>query len=354
MATIREVAALAGVSTTTVSRVLNAKGSQIPISDRTKKKVIAAAIELGYEPNYMAKGLVGCKTETIGLVMYDLAHVLHPNFSQIVHGIVSALSQSSFDLMLLPLKGKLKRRNPIPFSVASYYRQHRVDGMIIAAQEVSTKALLELHREECPFVLLGAHLPGTKLPSVRANVEQGISDLIEHLFSLGHRRIGFINGPEGFRINDEMALGYRKALCRKGLFDTALLRSSDFTSETTRKRTKELLQLHEPPTAIMAADDLMAIEIMNVITEAGLTVPGDVSVAGYADLSVSGNVTPLLTTVGIPISETGRRAALLLLEILDKNNVRQPVQVLPTELIVRESTGPVSRWEGNRVLADLS
>ncbi|MBE3577949.1 MAG: LacI family DNA-binding transcriptional regulator [Limnochordales bacterium] len=338
MPTIRDVAALAGVSITTVSRVINGKSSQIPISEATRDRILAAIQTLGYEPNVMAKGLAGRRSHAIGLVMYDLVHITHPNFSQIAHGIATALSDCSYDLMLLPIKGKLPQKSSKPVSMASYYKQRRVDGLIVAAQEASVESILELHAIGCPFVLLGTYLPGKDVPCVRVDAQGGIAQAVTHLVGLGHRRIGFINGPVGFRINDDMAVGYRQVLEPLGLYDPALLVSSDFTPKATRERAHQLLAMPDRPTAILAADDLMAAEVVQVAREVGLSVPDNLSVVGYADLPVARTLSPTLTTVRIPISESGRLAAEMLLQLLDGAKPEVACITLPAELVVRQST----------------
>lgn len=341
MVTINDVAARAGVSTATVSRVLSGKQTAIPIGQATYQRVMDAVRELGYEPNAAARALAGQKSRTIGLVMYDIMHLTHPNFSQIVHGVAQGLSHSDFDLLLLPMKSKIQTlvgRSAAPRSVGSYYRQRKVDGLIVAAQERIRENVQELETVGCPYVLLGSSIPAASAPSVRSDAAQDIYLAASYLLELGHRRVAFINGIVGGPITDSMTEGYRRALSEAGQFDPGLLVNTDFTVATTRRLTEELMAVENPPTAIMAADDVVAVEVLAWANEHGYPVPDRLSVVGYADLPVAAALG--LTTIRVAISETGRLASLLLLDMIEGRAAGARDLVLPSELVVRSTTAP--------------
>lgn len=337
MTKIDDVAHRAGVSTATVSRALRGLPA---VSAATRARVLSAAAELGYTVSPSASRLAGGRTGTVAVVVPLITRWF---FGTVVEAAEKVLHQAGYDLLLYTLGGREHVRQRL-FRTADLHK--RVDAMMLIAMPLQAADFVTVTRRVLPGVTIssGTVVPGW--PGVRIDDVTAARTAVAHLLTLGHRRIAHISGKP----TDELAhtahidrrLGYRKELLAAGIHpDPKLDVDNEFTLSGGTRATEELLRRGEPPTAIFAACDEMAMGAMAALRVAGLRVPEDVSVIGVDDHDLAAVVG--LTTVAQPAAEQGRVAAGMLLDQLcgafpDDRDL-DPV-ILPTRLVVRESTGP--------------
>lgn len=325
--TILDVAARARVSPATVSRVLT--GSPHAVSEQTRRRVLGAAGDLGYLRNMIARSLLKRETSAVGVLIPDVSN---PYYAVIVRGIEDAASQTGRAVILCNTDRRLDKQ-------ISYLRtllERRVDGLIITGGTLPKQDLGNMI-QVLPIVVIGRHK--VPLPSVRVdNVEAAIV-ATRHLIDLGHRRIASLAGPVESLTAIDRLKGYRRALSNAGLQPSPeYVVTADFGLEGGRAGAERLFTLDEPPTAVVASSDQMAMGMLRALHERGLHVPRDVSVVGFDDSPLASYAVPALTSVSIPMYEIGRRAMGLLLRLLEDE--RGGSEVLPTELRVRETTAP--------------
>jgi len=327
--TIFDVAEDAGVSTATVSRVANGLPN---IRGETRRRVEAAMERLGYVANLHARGLAGGKTSVIGLLVHSLESTY---INQIVRGIDSAVSKRGYDLMLSTMH--LRSRNP---RYIDQLFNGLVDGLIVLLAFGFEPYMAEVAERGFPIVLID-HEPTSTAPVIKAANTTGTRAAIQHLVELGHRRIGFITGELDVASASERLDAYRSELERSGIaVDDSLVRQGNFLVESGARAASELLALDDPPTAIMASSDTEALGVMQVARARGLSIPRDLSLVGFDDIPEATFVTPSLTTVRQPLLDMGRLAAETLMDtVADPTRIPTVVE-LPTELIIRQSSGP--------------
>ncbi|MCL4425620.1 MAG: LacI family transcriptional regulator [Firmicutes bacterium] len=334
MVTIKEVAQRAGVSITTVSRVLNNPGYSI--SPATKERVLQAVAELDYRPNALARGLLKKGISAIGLVVPDISN---PYYPEVVRGVEDVASRLGYTVILCNTDRDIDK-------VRRYVRvllEKRVDGIIFAGGGIEGSDD-DFLRPDLKVVLIGRH--GLDLPSVQVNNVKAAFQATEHLIELGHRRIAAITGPEASTTSLDRLMGYKKALKEYNLpVDGSLIQKGNFRPEAGYQATKNLLSIEERPTAIVTANDQMALGAIRAIREAGLQVPGDISVAGFDDVCVASYFDPPLTTVSVPMYSMGVRSMEMLARLIANEKEKRRV-VLETKLVIRQSTGPRYRREG--------
>jgi LacI family transcriptional regulator len=326
--TIIDVAREANVSFSTVSRVVNGKGY---ISPTTRKRVMDAMERTGYVANRQARALAGGKHQVVGLLVPDLDTSYT---GELLRGIDEELTAVSWDLMLYTTHRRKTRESEFVLSLT----QGMTDGVLMILP-MQPAAYIDMFRSRhFPWVLIDYGEEDDSGPSVGTTNRQGAEDATSYLIELGHRRIGFITGIQEMRCSRERLAGYRQALANAGLpFDADLVKEGDFRQPLGYNRTRELLDLPDPPTAIFAANDQTAFAVMDAIRDAGLRIPADVSVIGFDDIPAASLAHPALTTVRQPMVEMGRQATRMLLELI-ANPGQEVLRVdLPTELIVRES-----------------
>ncbi|MEV4480405.1 LacI family DNA-binding transcriptional regulator [Micromonospora coxensis] len=353
MTRIDDVARLAGVSTATVSRALRGLPT---VSAATRRRVLAAAEQLEYAVSPSASRLAGGRTGTVAVVVPRITRWF---FGTVVEAVEDHLHQAGYDLLLYNLGGREQIRQRV-LRTANLHK--RVDAIMLVATPLRPADLTALARLELPGITIssGSHVPGW--PCVRIDDVAAARTATRHLLDLGHRRIAHISGDP----DDELAFtthldrrrGYREALRAAGIDpDPSLDVESQFTIDGGTRATAELLARGEPPTAIFAACDEMAMGAISALRDAGLRVPQDVSVIGVDDHDLAGVLG--LSTIAQPAAEQGRLAVRLLLDPLrtrtaDPYAARVPEQraaddpddspgqpvILPTRLVVRESTAP--------------
>ncbi|MFC4590888.1 GH1 family beta-glucosidase [Sphaerisporangium corydalis] len=326
--TLEEVAARAGVSRSTVSRVIN---GQATVSDKHRAIVMDAVNELGYVPNSAARSLVTQRTDTIGLVVLEAARGRgdDPMFSAAVRSAVHALEDEGKQVTLM-LAGSTRSR----LRVEQYVAAGHVDGVVVVSARGADPLLGTLVRTGIPIVSLGRPSVPIALPYVDSDDVGGAISAVTHLLGGGRRRIAMICGPlDSVAAQDRLA-GYRDTLRDHGR--RSIIAIGDLTRGSGGAAMRQLLQDDPDLDAVFAANDLMAIGALSVLHEAGRTVPGDVAVVGFDDIEAAAYTIPPLTTVRGHIEDRARTAVRLLLTQTEGGPVSSTI--LPTELVVREST----------------
>ncbi|MCG0277173.1 MAG: LacI family transcriptional regulator [Thermanaeromonas sp.] len=328
MVTIKDVARRAGVSVTTVSRVLN--NSPHPISPETRRKVLEAVAELGFCPNAAARSLQLNETRMIGLMLPDVAN---PYYSGIVRGIEDVAHQEGYTVILCNTDRSRERT----LKYLRVLREKRVDGVIFMGGGVVEDAREDhfFQKEDIPTVVIGRHFGF--FPSVQIDNADAARRAVIHLLERGHRDIACIAGPSSSTTSRDRLAGYRQALEEKGLkYEPSRIVHADFTPHGGYEAVRKLLE-HKPwPTALLAHNDLMAVGAIKALADEGLSVPRDMAVVGFDDIPLASYVLPRLTTVRVPVYELGATAMRLLRDLLGGRTVPQ-VTLLPVELIIRES-----------------
>jgi LacI family transcriptional regulator len=337
--TIREVAEQAGVSIATVSRVVNGRDD---VSQETRDHVARVIQERGYTTNRSARGLSGGRTGLVGMLV-PLVYPVY--FSAILSGAAEALYEQDLRLLLSPTLHQHDRE----VSLLDRLVDGMADGALIVLPEESSEELERLLAQGYRFVVVDPRMPlGERIPCVSAAHASGADQAMRHLLGLGHRRIAALTGPRGWVATEDRRRGYHAALAAAGILPKPTLEvESDFEIGGGVEAAGHLLDLPEPPTAIFAFNDNLAIGTMTAARMRGLRVPQDVSVVGFDDVEHATIVTPSLTTVRQPLEEMGRMAVSILMRLLERQRSETLRVELATRLVVRESTGPPRSTPGS-------
>jgi LacI family transcriptional regulator len=331
-ATIRDIASEAGVSIATVSRVMNDRPD---VSAATRERVLEVVQKHGFTINRSARALSNGKT---GLIAVTIPIVHAEYFAMILSGASEALYEQDMRVVLCPTQHEVERE----VSLLERLRGGTVDGAIIMLPSEPSSQLAQLAKKGYPFVVVDDREPlDPSIPSVSAAHTSGARDATQHLLKLGHRRIAAITGPRSWVADEERLNGYHAALVSAGVAPDARIEiESDFLREGGYESALELLAMPDPPTAIFAFNDNLAIGVMQAARQKGLRIPDDLSVVGFDDSEQAAVVTPALTTVRQPLAEMGRMAVSLLTRQLDQQRLEALRVELATKLVVRASTAP--------------
>ena len=327
--TIIDVAAQAGVSVGTASRVIN---NDAHVAPETRERVADVMARLGFVPNRQARSLAGGKTNIIGVLVPDLSTAY---IGEIMHGIDTELALSQLDLMLFTThRTATKEANYVANLVKGM-----VDGLLVVLPRNPADYTGTLTRRNFPFVLIDHQGNSEPCPAVGATNWQGAYNATEYLIKLGHTRIGFITGSMDLGAATDRLDGYKSALhVNRIAEDPQLIYEGTFFQPDGYAGACALLDLKNPPTAIFASNDAMAMGVMDAVRSRDLHVPEDISILGFDDVPQAALVRPALTTVRQPLEQMGRVATQMLLDRL-KNPEQEITRIeLPTELIVRGST----------------
>jgi LacI family transcriptional regulator len=328
--TIRDIADLAGVSIATVSRVLNDRPDVAP---DTRETVLQVVRERGFNRSRTARGLSRGRTGFVGLT---LPHIADAYFGPILSGASEALYEADLRIVLCTTLQQHDRE----VSLLERLVSESTDGAVLMLPEESEDELRALQEQGYPFVVVDPReRPPDGIPCVAAMHASGAKQAIEHLLDLGHRRIGVIAGTEHWHATEERLLGMRAALAGAGMLpDRDLIRFSDWQEPSGAQAATELLSLPDPPTAIFAFNDNVAIGALNAARNVGLRVPDDLSLIGFDDTELATIVRPRLTTVRQPLAELGRTGVSLLLRLIEGQRLDALRMELSTTLVVRETT----------------
>lgn len=332
MATMKDVAQLAGVSTATVSRALM---NPEKVSTSTRKRVEDAVLEAGYSPNSLARNLRRNESKTIVAVVPDICD---PYYSDIIRGIEEAAIEHGYTV-LLGDSSQQKRREPSSLANLSFAKQ--ADGILLLGADLPYDVSKSEQKNLPPLVMACEFAPELELPTVHIDNLTAAFEIVNYLTQMGHKRIAQISGPESAAIFKFRSQGYQQALRRAGI----LMRPNytvyaDYSFEAGAVAVRKLLSLAEPPTAIFCHCDIMAIGAIQEVKRLGLRVPQDLSIVGFDDIQFAQYCDPPLTTIAQPRYEIGRQAMLMILEVLRGKDVRAGSRLLETRLVVRNSVAP--------------
>jgi LacI family transcriptional regulator len=340
-----EVAREAGVHPATASRALN-PDARSEVNPRTVRRVVQAAERLGYVPNTLARGLRTSRSFVAALVIPDITNSLFP---PIVRGAEQVLSAAGFTLVLTDTNNDPDSERG---QIASM-RAHGVDGFIIATARWQDSLLDELAAAGTPTVLVNRRTAKSELPFVGAEDQEGVRLCVDHLADLGHRNIVHLAGPSDTSTGRERSSAFRAAMRMRQLpLRSAMLECASYSEAAGAAGAARLHASGRPFSAIVAANDLLALGAMEQLAAFGLQCPRDYSITGFNDLSFMSKLTPALTTVRVPLAEMGAHAARTLLGWIGYQGNPTSLRVLlPVELVIRGTTSPqehVSQSARNR------
>jgi len=333
--TLEEVAHLAGVSRSTVSRVINDHPN---VRSETRERVWQAVRNSGYQPNVVARSLVTNRTKIIGIVIPEAVTTLFtdPFFPLVLRGATEACNARQYHLMLSLFTASADRHEVYQRVLHSGY----LDGAIVASSSLDDPLISDLLRDRIPFVSIGRH-PDKHVHYVDADNVGGARMAVEHLIRLGHRRIATITGRMDMVAGQERLDGYRQAIeAHRIPVEEELIVAGDFTEGSGMSAMQQLLPV--APSAVFAASDMMAIGALKAFRQAGLQAPRDIAMVSFDDIPIASAIEPALTTVRQPIERMGAMAVDVLLSVLaGPPEPDAPVHriILPTELVVRASCG---------------
>lgn len=338
MITIKDIARVAGVSHTTVSRALN--GSPL-IKPETRDKIEKIAAEMNYIPNVSAKSLVMKKTYTIGLFFSSIDQGTSAIFLvDAIKGIHHALDEN-YSLTVHGIDGIRHLEGISP---------HRFDGILVMSQSDADNAFIyHVKKAGIPLVVLNRHLDDPGIANVVANDREGVREAIDYAIGRGHRRLAIMEGKTGFRSAAERKQGFLESLLAHGLSLPAEYQAAgDYSIDSGYRTMNSLLDLPEPPTLVFCANDDMAIGAMNACFARGVSVPDQVSLIGFDDIVFAGYTNPAMTTIRKPVADISELGTRKLVELMkppgpDQTDTEQPGETLfvPTTLMIRQSVADI-------------
>lgn len=339
---LQDVARRAGVSAATASRALSKPEI---VSAQTREAVMEAVRETGYSVNQAGRNLRRRRTDCIVALIPNLAN---PFFAHILSGISAELAPAGYSLLVCDTEG-----NPDAEGlVMRYLDRGRADGIIMLDGLIPSEHLDDARRTHPlpPAVFACEWIEGTDIPRIRIDNELGARMAVEHLVSLGHRRIAYVSGPPLNILTTTRDAGYRRALKSAGLpVEEDLIFPGDFSLSSGAAAAERWLAMLSPPTAVFCASDAMAAGFISALQRAGRSVPADCSVVGFDDIDVAAHTVPALTTIRQPRREIGRKAAATLLALIAAEKPVDHDQLLPIELMVRGSTARPNSPDGIEV-----
>lgn len=335
MATIQDVARDAGVSTATVSRVFSAPEL---VLEPTRLRVMEVVARLGYEPNFAAKSLRTLRTDKILVTVPDISN---PFFSQVIRGAEEAAHAAGYSVLL----GDTRHQEAREEQYAAMFRRKEADGLIFLGHRLpdTLAEMVAAKGPRTPIVNGCEFRPDLAVSSAHIDNERAAVEVMEHLYGLGHRRIGVITGPLASPISSDRLAGVRAAAQRHGQADLLRVAVGDFSIESGAGQAGALLDEPGRPTAVFCFSDEMAMGALEAIRRRGLACPRDVSLVGFDDIRFARYLDPQLTTVSQPMNQIGHEVVRLLIDILTGRADALQNVTLPHRLVVRSSTVPPAR-----------
>jgi LacI family transcriptional regulator len=328
--TIWDIAKHLDLSVSTVSRALNGYGD---VAEKTRQRIVAATKELGYYPSSNARNLRLRETGRIGFSFSFPTEHIGEFAAELITGAVAKIEKENYNLLLYPLSGQQMDK------LTRICRTREVTGLLLMGGEHLDEAIELLEKESMPFVVLNRRIDKPSVSYVTVDNVASAKVAVEHLISLGHKRIAYIGCPTVTTANDDRLTGYKKTLKDAGLsVKKEYYKSVSLQAGQAAKAMKELLELKEPPTAVYTIFDTFALECLEAIKAKGLRVPEDVALVGNDNLRLSLTTNPPLTTVHPPLMQIGKAAMQSLLAHIADEDLAPTRLELPATLIVREST----------------
>ncbi|MCC8180990.1 MAG: LacI family transcriptional regulator [Planctomycetes bacterium] len=328
---IKDIARLAGVSTTTVSHVMN---NTRFVSEERRKRVQQAMARLNYRPNRLARGLRSKKSYAIGVILPDITN---PYFAEVARGVEDACFENNYSAIICNSDDNPK----IELHYMSMLAEKQMDGIVLVNVGEYGQKPPESIARAIPFVMLAREVHDFKADSIQVDNRLGGRMAAEYLFNLGHRRVACIGGTPQVYPSWDRVDGFIDYMRGVGYpLPARMVLKGNFQAESGYTLTRKMMAGKNKPTAIFAANDLMAYGAVRALTQAGFAVPGEVSVVGFDDISLSALFNPPLTTVRQPRLDMGGAAVKLLLERMEKHDLEPQRLMLPLELVVRQTSGP--------------
>ncbi|MGL5335330.1 MAG: substrate-binding domain-containing protein [Enterovibrio sp.] len=329
MATIKDVARLADVSTTTVSHVINETRF---VAQETCERVWAAINELNYAPSAVARSLKCNTTRTIGMLVTKSTN---PFFAEVVHGVESFCYELGYTLILCNTEGHFNKQR----DYLKMLLEKRVDGLLVMCSDLTQELLTTLEkRRDVPMVVMDWGMQHINTDRIEDNAEQGAYLAAQHLIENNHKKIACITGPLSKLSCRQRLEGFKRAMLEAKLtVNPDWILEADFECESAEQATLQLLKEKERPTAIFCFNDIMALAASSTLQKNGLNVPQDMSIVGYDNIDLARFFTPPLTTVEQPKYSLGKKAVALLMERIKKNITAQQIITLQPELVKRGS-----------------
>lgn len=332
--TIKDVAKLAKVAPSTVSRVL---ANNSVISEKTKKRVQKAIEELGYHPNLNARSLINQTTNAIGIVMPDSASKTfqNPFFPEVIRGISSFIHTKEYSLYMLTGETQEEIYN----GVVKMVQGRRVDGIVLLYSRIDDKIMQYLIEQDFPFVLIGKPQNfAQEITYIDNDNYSAGKDAADYLINLGHRQIAFIGGNPDLMVTKERLSGFKEALKNAGLeIPEEYICHMEFLQEGGKEAVEQLILLKQPPTAIVVTDDLMALGVLSTLSEKGYNVPDDLSVISFNNVIFSEISNPPLTSIDVRIFQLGYESAQSLVEKIKSPNLLPKNIIVPYKIVERQS-----------------
>lgn len=331
MSTIADVARRAGVSTVTVSRVINGASNVTP---RTREKVERAINELHYVPSVAARSLRSKRTQALALLVPDITN---PFWTTVARGVEDAAQNGGYSLLLCNTdENAAKEQHYIEVMISQ-----RVDGVIIAPCHSDASWLKRLRDRSIPTVIIDRRVEGWQVDTVIGDSISGARAIIKYLISLGHQHIAVLSGPRHTSSAEDRVIGYRLALAETGIpFNKRMILRGEFKVSSGKAMTDQLLELSQTPTAIFATNNSIAMGAVEALNQHGLVIPQDMALVGFDDIPYFSYLFPFLTVVAQPVYDLGMQAAQLLLCRLRGQVDAPPSQIiLSTSLVIRYSCG---------------
>ena len=336
--TLKNIAERVGKSVTTVSRAL---AGYDDVSEATREQIRQVALELGYEPNIIARQLQKQRTDTIALILPTFGpRFSDPFFSEFLAGVGNEAARYGFDLLVSTCAPGDEEEEVY----LKHIRSRRVDGFVIVRTRRRDGRIAILQAHNYPFAVFGRVEGSNDFPLVDENSELGLKLVVDHLVELGHTRLACIAAPAQLMLAHYRLQGFLAGLAQHNLpADPELIVEGDLTQQAGRLEGERLLDLPNPPTAIVACNDLMALGAMSAAQKRGLTVGQDVSITGFDDIPPAEHAHPPLTTVRQPIYRIGAVVCQMLIKIINGESLTDRQTILEPSLVVRQSTGPIGR-----------
>lgn len=336
MVSMKQIAEACGVSVATVSKALS---NHSDIGVETKTRIRLAAKEMGYLPNSAAKALKTKRTDTIGVLYLDASNggFTHDFFANVLNGFKKAIEEKGFDITFV----NVSKDRPGSMSYLDHCRYRGFDGVLIACIDYDNPGVIELIESDIPLVMIDRRWHGRS--SVLSNNIQGMRTLTEYIISQGHRRIAYVHGENGGLVTKERVESFLKVCSENGIEipEEYLLEAKYRDTVSTKECTAKLLELDNPPSCILLPDDFAAFGGINAIREKNLSIPEDISVAGYDGILLARSYKPRLTTVAQNTAQIGRKAAEVLAQMIELGNEARPQEtMIDAGLLKGESVAP--------------